>query len=154
VRAVALRLPALDAARVLDHPEPVAGGPLTWPEVTWLAPLRERAWSARTGDDGQHVIEIARGYPAPFLVGETGVVYRDEGNDTFRIGDTDPTTAVASSVRSIELSGPGWSVSLTARSTMTCDRGSFYVDSELRATFDGDEVFEREWSDAVPRDAC
>jgi hypothetical protein len=154
VRSAAVRLPALDAATVLDHPKPAAGGPMTWPEVTWLAPLRQRPWSARTGRDGQHVIEIARGYPAPFRVGTTGVVYRDDGNDTFRIGEADPTTAVASSLRSIDLSGPGWSVSLTARSTMTCDRSSFYVDSALLARLDGDEVFRRVWSDAVPRDAC
>jgi len=71
--------------------------------------------------------------------------------ETYSIRSGDPLSAVAESDWHITLSRPGWDVSVAAHGRMTADAETFHTAHTVRATLDGDTVFERSWRTDIPR---
>lgn len=77
--------------------------------------------------------------------------YHTSYRDIFDILDNDPTSAVVSSERAIELSRGDWRASVVANGRLACDKDFFHVRTDLTA-YHGEEVaFQREWRFSTPR---
>jgi hypothetical protein len=150
--SVVLRVPAIDgaAAEVPAPPGPPPGGP---PAVTWSGPLRQPVCRAlRVG--GVESLTISRGYPAPFIVDDSGLSYDDWGTDELRIVPPDPASAWARATRTIVLGRGHWAVRIEAEATMTATDGELVVEAALAATESGRVVARRHWAARIARDRC
>ncbi|MGH3357641.1 MAG: CocE/NonD family hydrolase [Nocardioidaceae bacterium] len=96
------------------------------------------------------VYEHGGGHRLPDVYG--GLSHRSWERDTFTIGDTDPTSARAVAERRIEIVRDEWHTRVTAWSEMTCDAENFYVTTSLTTYAGEDEIFDRTWEHAFPRD--
>ncbi len=71
--------------------------------------------------------------------------------DEFTIGADDPQSAVVRSTRSISLRWADEAVRVEAEGRMSSDRDLFHVTSSLEAWRGDERVFERSWTEAIPR---
>ena len=71
--------------------------------------------------------------------------------DTFTIVEGDPLSAAVECRRTMSMSRDGWSARVETRSTMTADREAFRIVNLVEAYENGERVYSRERSFAVPR---
>jgi putative CocE/NonD family hydrolase len=73
-------------------------------------------------------------------------------SQVYRIGETDPTSARGELSAHALLRRGGWSAELRARVEMRASAEAFHVAARLAALENGEEIFRREWDEAIPRD--
>jgi predicted acyl esterase len=83
---------------------------------------------------------------------DSGLVLTDEGEDVYRIRDDDPLSAEVRCERRVGFVREDWDTRIEATSTMRADHSAFHVTCHLKASDNGVEVFERDWSFEIPRD--
>jgi hypothetical protein len=79
-----------------------------------------------------------------------GLRKSERARETYSIRSDDPLSAAAASDWHISLSRPGWDVEVTAHGEMTADAEAFHTAHSVRATLDGDPVYERSWQSDIP----
>jgi putative CocE/NonD family hydrolase len=84
----------------------------------------------------------------------TGTEITFEADALFEIVEDDPLSArvACTNVTALRREADGWDGRSEARTEMTCDAGSFRIESQLRVLDGGVESFVRTWSFSVPRD--
>ena len=84
----------------------------------------------------------------------TGTEITFEADAVFEIVEDEPLSArvVCTNVTALRREADGWDGRSETRTEMTCDAGSFHIESQLRVLDGGDEAFVRTWSFSIPRD--
>jgi hypothetical protein len=84
----------------------------------------------------------------------TGSEITFEADAVFEIVEDDPLSArvLCTNRTALRREADGWYARSEARTEMTCDVESFYIEAELRVLDGGKEAFVRTWSFAIPRD--
>ena len=84
----------------------------------------------------------------------TGTEITFEADAIFEIVEDEPLSArvVCTNATAVRREADGWDGRSETRTEMTCDAGSFHIESELRVLDGGVEAFVRTWSFSVPRD--
>jgi uncharacterized protein len=83
---------------------------------------------------------------------DTGLEYREQHMDEFRIVGDDPLSASVRCSWAIEIGRGEWRTRIEASAAMTSDRESFLVTNALDAYEGNQRVFSRSWTRAIPRD--
>jgi hypothetical protein len=84
---------------------------------------------------------------------QTGTEITFEADAVYEIGEDDPLSArvVCTNATALRRESDGWDGRSETRTELTCDAGSFYVESTLRVLDGGEEAFTRTWSLVIPR---
>jgi hypothetical protein len=76
----------------------------------------------------------------------------DSSHTVYSIVDGDPLSAEVRFRASTGMAREGWRTRAEVRSSMTCDRESFHVETRLEVHEGEERMFEREWQHSFPRD--
>jgi putative CocE/NonD family hydrolase len=76
----------------------------------------------------------------------------DASHCVYSIVDGDPLSGKVEFRASSGMGRGGWRMLSEVTSSMTSDRDSFYVETQLEVTENGERVFSRDWSFTIPRD--
>lgn len=69
----------------------------------------------------------------------------------FTIRPDDPLSASYVLTQSYEMGRDGWRIRIESRTAMRSDAGNFYLDGAMQVFENGEPVWKREWTEAVPR---
>jgi len=75
-----------------------------------------------------------------------------DNTDRFSVTEGDPLSARHESDYDITMIRDGWSIRTECRTVMTSTETDFIIKASLKAFENGDEVFSRDWNEAIPRD--
>jgi len=95
------------------------------------------------------VLDRIRG---PRRVRNDGLEVDGSQKDTFTIVEGDPLSAAVECRRTMSMRRDGWSARVETRSTMTADREAFRIVNLVEAYENGERIYSKERSFAVPRD--
>jgi putative CocE/NonD family hydrolase len=116
-----------------------------------LIPESRRSFVGKLHPDGSVVSETEDDF-GMILNPETGLTTGSRVHQRFSIKPEDPLSAEAEASWTQILERSAWRVRTETSTKMTCDSGYFYLDAELEAYEQEDLVYERRWSDKIPRD--
>jgi putative CocE/NonD family hydrolase len=130
--------------------------PYDEPEIS--PPLKNVTGTEGAGDrhisydaaGGSWSISVGLGFDALEL--EDGLIYTEQGGDTFSIIEGDPLSAKADSAWTISISRGDWRTRVETRSVFTSDPGTFHVTNSLDAYEGNARVFAKTWHKTIPRD--
>lgn len=129
------------------HPDrtrsiPSAG---TAPEAPVESTRSKSEWTIRR-DGNRTIFRMERGSAEA----QPGLVYEADQWWTVSVGDDDPATTRAQTHSSTSLHRPGWTVA-TEGELLIEGRDQLEVTIRLTAHHNGEEVFQRTWTDTIPR---
>jgi putative CocE/NonD family hydrolase len=87
-----------------------------------------------------------------FVLTESGMELAERNVVHYRLTDGDPLSAAVDCEVEVELARGDWRTRVAVRSSMTCDRDTFLVTTELDAYEGAVRSFARTWTHAIPRD--
>lgn len=120
------------------------------PPAPTMATSSDRAWTiSHEGDTTRFRRDIESREEQPE---RADLIYDSQQSWEVVVGDDDPATTRVWSQNEIHLERPGWSVGTVGALEMTADAHSFYLTVELKAMHDGSLIWERRWSDQIPRE--
>jgi hypothetical protein len=130
--------------------------PMVWPApqeatVTILGGTLELpARSSRAEDAALPPLPVAE--TAPPARDTLGFEVKTDGKYHLDIKDDDPTSAVAEMSKAETKRRGDWQIHYEARMRLTCTRDTFRLQASLRARAGEEEVCQRDWDCAIPRD--
>jgi hypothetical protein len=144
-RLILPTVPPRSASLTLDWPE--AESP-PQPNVFEESELRE--WSlTREGETTVFRRQVGGTEVQP---DRDHLTYTSRQEWTVEVEDHDPASTRVWSVNEIHLDRPGWSVATKGTLVMSGDSGMMRLHIELEAFNDGEQIFQRTWDEAVPRE--
>ncbi len=96
-----------------------------------------------------HVILSSTGFGRHL---NTGLSVRDISTETYSIHPDDPNSAVATCSWSKYYSRDAWHANLDVEVTVLALRATWQIEASLLASDDDGKVFEKSWSESIPRD--
>ena len=144
-----LELPQLNSSTVGELSAPANPDPL--PPYKVITPPRDERIIER---------DLQSGFTHYLAVSDTGEEENPEHHlrtrhlreECWSIKSDDPLSAVASGTHTWWSRREDWHIKTVAKTAMRCDKKNFYVEAELRAYVDDEEIFVRHWDTTVPRD--
>ena len=138
-------VPPRDSTQDLDWQESAPP-----PPPPTVATNSDRTWTiVHDGDTTRFGREIESREEQPE---RADLVYDSQQSWEVVVGDEDPATTRVSSQNEIHLERPGWSVGTVGTLEMTADAHNFHLTVELKAMHDGSLIWERRWSEQIPRE--
>ena len=128
-------------------PEAVAAPPLQLEEIR----PEDHSRTTSTDDAGRLITEIVDDF-GKFRDKTHGLITGSVGRERYSIAADDPLSAFASAHWTEELEREGWNVRTETFSEMTSDQTHFHLKARLEAYEDDVLIYEKAWSEKVPRD--
>lgn len=142
-------LPVLEVAKRAEMPEPADPDPL--PRYKTLEPGGTRRWVERDLSAGLTHYHIHDDTGANEHPGH-GMVSREIRRESWSVKPDDPLSVTGETHMTAARSRGDWSTRTEAKTRMTADRSDFHLEASL-AVYEGETLlFERRWSDKIPRD--
>lgn len=142
-------LPVLQVGKRADMPEPADPDPL--PKYKVHAPGEERRWVEKdlsAGITRYHILDDGGANEHP----GHGMVSHEIRRESWSIRPEDPLSLVGEARMTAKRSRGNWSTRTEATTRLTVDGTDFYLEAKLEV-FEGESLlFERQWSDKIPRD--
>jgi hypothetical protein len=122
-----------------------------WRRIPYKQPKAERTETLDVGT-GRFTIHYCPDHlPGRFRLVGTGRELGEFGENSFSIVEGDPLSAETSSLRTVEVAGDGWEARTEVHSRLTCDEGTFFVETRIEGFDGGEPFFERTWTAEIPR---
>lgn len=142
-------LPILQVAKRADMPEPADPDPL--PKYKTHEPGETRRWVEQdlsAGVTRYRILDDTGANEHP----DHGMVAREIRRESWSIKPDDPLSVTGETHMTATRSRGDWSTRTEARTRMTADGDDFHLDASLEI-YEGETLlFERQWSDKIPRD--
>ena len=141
-----------DAAVVFGPPVQPEGLDVRYPESGKPGTTRPERLSSVDVAIRQSTLEVDPAYGGTRIYPD-GLHYNEDTVERYVITQDDPLSARTESVWNVSLSRPDqdWDTSLVARQTITCDADSFYAESTVTCSINGEEFWARTWNHTIPR---
>ena len=142
-------LPLLQVAKRAEMPEPADPDPL--PKYASLERGETRRWVERdlsAGITHYHILDDTGANEHP----GHGMVAREIRRESWSVKPDDPLSVTGEAHMTASRSRGNWSTRTEAITRLTADRTDFHLEASLEV-FEGETLlFERRWSDTIPRD--
>jgi putative CocE/NonD family hydrolase len=116
-----------------------------------LRRVRDESLPAMSPPEWSPPEPITRPQPGAVRLDRIGLETTVQSSYRFDVDDHDPLTAIAEMKRTRTIARDPWYVRIDTSMRMTCTRDSFRIIASLRALEGDDEVCQRDWDVAIPR---